>query len=194
MHNSFLSDLSNPEQPIPGGGAVAAYTGVVGLALLEKIVRIEMRRDPSASEDHSWEELLAQIAVLSKNLYRLRDEDGKSYMRLAKAKASGRGEVEVSAALQQATDCPMKIMKQVDNALSCVSQASEHCKKHLLSDLQVVSELLGAAGRGAFHIAQANLPLMTDPILKADYQDRLAGLNDSCCEALKLLETLILKR
>ncbi len=194
MHNSFLSDLSNPAQPIPGGGAVAAYTGAVGLALLEKIVRIEMRRHQSVSEDHSWEELLAQISALSKNLYRLRDEDGKSYMRLAEAKASGRGEVEVSDALQQAMACPMKIMEQAHNALSCVLQASEHCKKHLLSDLQVVSELFGAAGRGAYHIAQANLPLMTDPTLKADYQSRLSGLNDRCCEALKLLETLIPKR
>jgi len=194
MHNSFLSDLSNPEQPIPGGGAVAAYTGAVGLALLEKIVRIEMQRSQSVSSDHSWEVLLDQISVLSKNLYRLRDEDGKSYVRLAEVKASGRGEAEISAALQQAIDCPMKIMEQVDNALSCVSQASEHCKKHLLSDLQVVSEILAAAGRGAHHIAQANLLLMADPVLKADYQKKLAGLNDSRCEPLKLLETLILKR
>ncbi len=178
MHNSFLSHLSSPEQPIPGGGAVAAYTAAVGLALLEKIVRIEMRRHQDVPKDHSWEGLLDQISVLSKNLYRLRDEDGKIYMRLAEVKAPGRGEAEVSAALQQAIDCPMKIMEQAYNALSCVVQAAKHCKKHLLSDLQVVSEILAAAGRGAHHIAQANLLLMTDPILKADYQNKLAGLSD----------------
>ena len=194
MHNSFLSDLSNPEQPIPGGGAVAAHTGAVALALLEKIVRIEMRRHQGVSSDHSWEGLLDQISVLSRNLYRLRDEDGKSYMRLAEIKSSGRGEVEISAALQQAIDCPMEIMEQAYNALSCVVQAAKHCKKHLLSDLQVVSEILAAACRGAAHIVQANLHLMTDQALQAGYRRRLAELSDRRREALKRLQTLLLKR
>lgn len=194
MEDSFLSDLSNPDQPIPGGGAAAAYTGIVGLALLEKIVGIEMRRRPGVSEDYSWEKLSDQISALGQELYRLRDEDGKSYMRLAKAEASGKGEAEFSAALQQAIDCPVKIMEQAHSALGCVLQASEYCKKHLLSDLQVVAEFLGAAGRGAEHIARANLSLMADPILKADYQSRLFGLSDDRRKALKLLKTLILNR
>ena len=49
MHDSFIAALSNPNQPVPGGGAAAAYAGSVGLALLEKIVRLEMRRYPDGS-------------------------------------------------------------------------------------------------------------------------------------------------
>jgi len=192
MHDSFLSDLSNPERPVPGGGAAAAHAGAVALALLEKIIRVEMGRHQSISERSLWEELLDQISSLSKSLYRLRDEDGMSYMRLAETKTSGKKEAVILAALKEAIDCPMKIMEETHKALGHVAQTAQHCKKHLLSDLLVVCEVLGGANRGAGHIAQANLRLMADPIVKADYQNRLAGLDACGCEALKGAEASIL--
>jgi formiminotetrahydrofolate cyclodeaminase len=109
MNDSFISALSNPNQPVPGGGAAAAYAGSVGLALLEKIIRLEMRRHPDGSEPWLWKDLLNQVSALSENLYRLRDEDGKSYLFLAETKASGKTEEEIAAALKQAIECPMKI-------------------------------------------------------------------------------------
>jgi formiminotetrahydrofolate cyclodeaminase len=193
MKDSFLSDLSSPKQPIPGGGAAAAHAGVVGLSLLEKIIRIEMRRNKSPSENSPWEKLLDQVLTLQKDLYRLRDEDGRSYVRLAQVKKSGAGQENVASVLKQAIDCPMKIIEQAHKALGCVSQTAKYCKKHLLSDLYVVCELLGAAGRGAGHIARANLHLMDDPIAKADYRNKLNRLYTMCRDEIKLAEGSILK-
>lgn len=193
MNDSFIAALSRPDQPVPGGGAAAAYAGSVGLALLEKIVRLEMRRYPIVSEPSLWEDLLEQVLSLSKILYRLRDEDGKSYMLLVETKASREKEEEVAAALVRTIECPMKILEQTHKALSCVSVAAEHCKRHLLSDLQVVCELLAAAGHGAYHICIANLRLMTDPISKADYQSRLTRLHDRSRELINLAKASILR-
>jgi formiminotetrahydrofolate cyclodeaminase len=190
MHDSFIAALSNPNQPIPGGGAAAAYAGSVGLALLEKIIRLEMRRHPGGSEPSFWGDLLSQVSALSESLHRLRDEDGKSYLFLAETRASGKTEKEIAAALKQAIECPIKILEQTHKGLSCISVVAEQCKRHLLSDLQVVCELLGAAGRGAYHISMANLRLMTDPVSKADYQIRLAKLHDRTCELIKEAEPL----
>lgn len=193
MHNSFMAGLSSSDQPIPGGGAAAAYAGSVGLALLKKIIRLEMGRHHAAFEHFPWQELLDQVSVLDKSLYRLRDEDGRSYMHLAEVKGSGKSEAEIASALKEAIDCPMKIMEQAHEALGYVSQAAERCKKHLLPDLSVVCELLGATIRGADHIIQANLHHMADPILKADYQNRRNRRYALGCEALKLAEASILK-
>jgi formiminotetrahydrofolate cyclodeaminase len=193
MKNSFLSALSSPEQPIPGGGAAAAHAGAVGLALLEKIIRIELRRYLKSSDNSPWENLLDQVSALCKTLYMLRDEDGKIYIRLAHVRKSGASQEEIASVLRQAIDCPMKIMEQTHKALGCVAQTAKYCKKHLLSDLQVVCELLGAAGRGADHIARANLHLMADPTAKAEYQIRLNRLQALDHEALKLAEGSILK-
>ena len=114
-------------------------------------------------------------------------------MCLVETKTAGKREEEVAAALKQAIECPIKIIEQAYKALSYVSQVAEHCKGHLLSDLRVVYELLEAAGSGAYHIARANLDLMADPTLKAEYQSRLARLQACGCEALKLAEASILR-
>ncbi|MGD2029521.1 MAG: cyclodeaminase/cyclohydrolase family protein [Desulfobacterales bacterium] len=193
MNDSFIEALSSPDQPIPGGGAAAAYAGSIGLALLEKIVRLEMRRDPMTSESSFWKDLLEQVCSLSNIFFRLCDEDGKSYMLLAETKASRKKEAEVAAALVQTIECPMKILEQTHTALSYVSMVAEHCKRHLLSDLQVVCELLGAAGHGAYHICIANLRLMTDPISKADYQSRITRLHDRSRELINLAKASILR-
>ncbi|MBW2603621.1 MAG: cyclodeaminase/cyclohydrolase family protein [Deltaproteobacteria bacterium] len=194
MTDSFLSDLSSPEQSIPGGAAAAAHVGVVGLGLLEKIIRIEMRRYPGPSEDSPWENLLDQVSTACNTLYRLRDEDGRIYMRLVRVKKSDAGPEKVASVLEQAIDCPMKIMEQTRKALGCVAQTAKYCKKHLLSDLNVVCELLGGAGRGAGHIARANLHLMTDPIKKAEYRNRLDRHFTMGCEAIESAEGSIQKK
>lgn len=194
MTDSFLSELSSPDQPIPGGGAAAAHAGIVGLALLEKIIRVEISRHPGPPENSPWDDLLHEILALRENLYRLRGADGKSYIRLAQARKSGEGPEEIMSALRQAIDCPMGIMEQTPKALGCVAETAKYCKKHLLSDLRVVCELLEAAGRGADHIARENLNLMADPITKADYQNRLDSLYARVSDAIQRAEGSILAK
>jgi methenyltetrahydrofolate cyclohydrolase len=193
MHDFFMESLSNPDNPVPGGGAAAAYTGSVGLALFEKIVRLEMRRSPKVSDSWIWKDLLNQVSALSRSLYRLRDEDGKSYLFLAEAKALGKTGEEVQAALGQAIECPIKILEQTHKGISCIFVAAKQCKKHLLPDLQVVCELLGAAGQGAYHIALANLRPLTDPVSKARYHSRLAKLYARSRRLIKRIQALILE-
>ena len=190
MHDSFITALSNPNQPVPGGGAASAYAGSVGLVLLEKIIRLEMRRYPGGSESLFWENLLKQVSSVSERLRQLRDEDGKSYLFLAETKASGKTEKEIAAALKQAIECPIKILEQAHKGLRCVSVVAEQCKRHLFSDLQVVCELLGAAGRGAYHISMANLRSIIDPVSKADYQIKLTELHAQTCKLIKEAELL----
>lgn len=191
MQDSFIKALADPSRPIPGGGAAAAYAGAVALALFEKIIRVEMRRHRDVAANEHWQDLLDQVSTLAKSFQRLRDRDGESYLNLAQAKRSGKSPAEVEAALKQATDCPIRIMEQACQALDCVLRAAEQVKTHLHSDLQVVCELLGGAGRGAQHIAQANLALMTDPDVRAGYQRRLNRLNDLSGETLKLAKASI---
>ena len=193
MQDDFIKALADPTQPIPGGGAAAAYAGTIALALFEKIVRVEMRRRRKNTEGVQWQDLLEQALALAKSFHQLRERDAESYLQLARAKKSGKSQAEVTNTLQQATDCPIRIMEQACKALVCVSQAAEHVKSHLLSDLQVVCKLLGAAGRGAGHIAQANLSLMTDPEMQAGYQDRLNRLHELITDELKRAKAAILQ-
>jgi formiminotetrahydrofolate cyclodeaminase len=161
---NFLERLSNPHEPIPGGGAAAAYAASTGLALLKKIVRIELARPGvSANGKSLLEDTVKKIEELSKSLIELRERDGESYLELSAARsAHGRGSEEYAAALETATKCPMSTIEAIKEALACVSVVLPMCKRHLRSDVLVAAELLGASARSASHIARANIGLFTD--------------------------------
>lgn len=174
MVDSFIDALARP-YPVPGGGAAAAHGACVGLALLEKIVQVELQRSRDSSEAE-WRNLLQEVKKSSSTLLQLRDEDGRAYARFAQAKTFGKGETEVLEALQQAIECPTRIMAEANEAVNFVARAGVHCKGHLLSDLLVVCELLRATTSGAHRIAQANLSLMEASPKRNEYQDRLEQL------------------
>ena len=195
MNDPFLQALASPKQPIPGGGAASAHTALVGLALLEKIVRIEHQRLKKDSEEALfWENLLAGVTFSNNVLRQLRDEDGKSYMRLVETKSSGKNEASVLEAVKQAIDCPVKIMETAHETLNLVLPTAENCKRHLLSDLQVVAELLGAASRGARRIARANLHFLNDPALTDEYEKKLTQRDDDVHDSVKRVEGAIRQR
>jgi formiminotetrahydrofolate cyclodeaminase len=159
MDSSFLKMLAQA-RPDPGGGAAAAHSAALGLALLEKVVRLEhQRQEPGDPPGFSWHDLLTRVRLVADALLRLQEEDVRAYSQLARARAQG-GPEKLAAALEEAVACPLRIMQQAQEGLALLSQVGCRCQLHLISDLLVACELLGAAFRGAFHIAWANLPLM----------------------------------
>ncbi len=192
MHDSFMEALARPE-PVPGGGAAAAHGACVGLALLEKIVLVELRRSDIPSESR-WQNLLEEVRKSSATLLRLRDEDGEVYVRFAQAKTFGKSAEEILDPLKQAIECPMKIMEEAHKGLRLVARAAKRCKGHLLSDLLVVCELLRAAIRGTHRITQANLGFMPDGSLLNSYVNELNKLQGESRDLVKSVEVGILER
>ena len=192
MHDSFLEALARPE-PVPGGGAAAAHGACVGLALLEKIVLVELRRNDIPSESR-WQNLLDEVRKSSATLLRLRDEDGEAYVRFAQAKTFGKSAEEILDPLKHAIECPIKIMEEAYKGLRLVARAAKRCKGHLLSDLLVVCELLRAAIHGTHRITQANLGFMPDGSLLNSYVNELNKLQGESRDLVKSVEVGILER
>jgi formiminotetrahydrofolate cyclodeaminase len=92
-------------------------------------------------------------------LLRLQAEDVKAYFQFTRARTQGDPNA-LAAALEEAVACPLRIMQQAQEGLSLIGRGGARCQPHLIADLLVACELLGAAFRGAHHIARANLPLM----------------------------------
>jgi formiminotetrahydrofolate cyclodeaminase len=161
MSSSFLRALAQP-RPDPGGGAAAAHGAALGLARVEKVVRLEQQR-PGREENFGfpWDDLLARVLSVAGELARLQKEDVRAYDHLARARTQG-DPGDLAAALEEAMACPRRIMQQAREGLDLVARVGAGCKPHLVSDLLVACELLSAACRGAHHIARANLALMPD--------------------------------
>ena len=190
MDSAFLKALAQA-RPDPGGGAAAAHSAALGLALLSKVVQLEHRRQGPAGEPGlPWSDLLARVRLVAAALLRLQEEDVRAYFKLTQARTSG-DPIETAAALEAAVACPLRIMQQAQEGLVLLAQGGAGCALHLVADLQVACELLGGAFRGAHHIARANLPLMrqdsrrdvwdedlshTLSALEAEWQQVQAGL------------------
>ena len=172
MHPSFLEQLSQP-RPDHGGGAAAAFGGMVALALLEKVAQLEAQRPSNQGDRQVWEEKLARIRQLTADLDRLREEDVRAYARMAQARASGSRGLQWQEAMEYALEVPREIMAAAQEAITLLTWAGWRCKKHLVSDLQVAREFLMAALQGAYHIARANLPLVADEAQRQDFSWKL---------------------
>jgi formiminotetrahydrofolate cyclodeaminase len=180
MRDSFLKELAEA-RPDPGGGAAAAYGGVLGLALLEKVVRLEANRPQDDQGRGRGEETLKRLRQVSQALGRLKDEDVQAYFNLVRARESKRP-ADLSAALQEAVLCPLRIVQQAKEGLALIAQTGEHCQPHLVADLLVASELMNAALMGAYHIACANLSLVREPQEGAALARELVRVCQPSCE------------
>ncbi len=178
-NDAFLNALRRP-RPDPGGGAAAAHGALLGLALLEKIFRLEERRRPAESDDaRSWRAGLERIAGLTAVFFDLRDRDVRAYQGLVEALARREvGSGKFADAVEEAVACPFAIMKGSEEALELAAQAGEDCKRHLAADARVACEFIGAALFAAFHIASANLPLIEDETIRHGWLTRLTSVRD----------------
>jgi formiminotetrahydrofolate cyclodeaminase len=172
MDSAFLKALAQA-RPDPGGGAAAAHSAALALALLEKVVRLEHRRQVFRKTPESpWGDLLARVHQVAAALLRLQEEDVQAYFQLTRARTQGDSEA-LAAALEEAVACPLRIMQQAQEGLALTAQSGGSCAIHLMSDVLVACELLGAAFRGAHHIARANLPLMGRDFKRAVWAEDL---------------------
>lgn len=184
---TFLEDLASP-RPDPGGGAAAAYVALVALALIEKVSRLELARGKLDDDRFIyWRDELQAVRYLQGNFSRLCSEDVLAYQRLAGA-ARGEAKFEqLQAAILGAIDCPRQMMRAVDVALPATLNVGLRCRKHLVGDVLVAVELLGAALQGAHHIAAANLPLLKQ---SGERQSLSEELDRSLMDGLNRLATI----
>ena len=159
MNEPFLVALANPE-PSPGGGSAAGYSACLGVALVKKVIQLELLRSRTSAELTAlWKNLLKQANEMENGLEQLIEEDGRAYIEFVEARTDCR-RTNFTDALEKAVECPVKIMKQSGEGLGLISEVGERCARHLLSDLLVSGESFLAAVRGAYHIAWANICLL----------------------------------
>jgi methenyltetrahydrofolate cyclohydrolase len=194
MSASFLNQLAQP-RPDPGGGAAAAYSAGVALALLTKVIRLERGRPHNDEAKKAfWAEQLAATRGLVRTFQRLRQADVEAYQAMARALSGGRRGPVQHQAVEEATRCPWQIMEQTLAALEVVARVGGNCRRQLISDLLVAAEILGGTLQGAHHIAGANLPLMPTPRQRQEWAARLAQTSHQGLEATLKVRSRLLAR
>jgi formiminotetrahydrofolate cyclodeaminase len=171
MVSSFLEQLRQP-RPFPGGGSAAAHVGALALALVEKVIRIEINASELGTHTSiAWNGRLSRVIDLSARFGILIQEDGRVYARMSRVRAQG-SEVDVIVeAVKEAVVAPVCIIQTSIEGLELISESVKQCREYLVPDLLVAVELLEAVARGAEAIATANVALLKSPTHRTEFLD-----------------------
>lgn len=194
----FLEAVASNE-PVPGGGAVAAVAGAAATALLRMVIALAARRakEPAA---HSALAALAQRAcALQERFEELADADVSAYGEVAEVLALPRSTDEESVArsaklqvaLRRAAEVPLETARGATDALHLAAEVTPLCPRVARSDLVTAVHLLRAACESALANVDANaLSLDASPLRREFARAHKEISNTACALQEKLLSPL----
>jgi methenyltetrahydrofolate cyclohydrolase len=191
--SEFLKKLSS-EEPIPGGGSVAALAGALGAALIVMYCKIGASRKNATVND---QETLQKIRTLAESyqaqLTRLITDDSLAYGEVMQAfKLPKTSEEEIKArqsaiqkAFHQAAEVPLQTLHACLECLALIAEVSAHGSKSAFSDLKVAESMCQSGARGAIENVEINLPSIKDAETVRHLESRLGKYKETLETAIR---------
>lgn len=165
----FANEVASARSVMPGGGCVAALSGLMGVCLMEMSINIS----------HGWlnDKQLEMINKFQKELKQIHDEmldyidkDAVTYNEVitaSKLKKTTEEEkhscaVAKQLAILEATNVPLQIGNACLNALECSKKFFKMVKPSVVGDLKVGLLVTKASAEGALITAKLNTAMIKD--------------------------------
>lgn len=180
---NFLDELAS-KAPAPGGGSVAAISGALGAALVSMVCNLTLDKKGYEDVQEDIRNLLAQSEALRAELTGLLEADVAAYSGYSQAAKMPRATDEekaaraeaMQAALQVATDVPLRIAEAAVKVIDLCQPAAEKGNKFAVSDAGVAVLMAEAALRSAALNVLINLGSLKDQEFAAAKRARLESL------------------
>jgi formiminotetrahydrofolate cyclodeaminase len=180
---NFLDELAS-KAPAPGGGSVAAISGALGAALVSMVCNLTLGKKGYEDVQDDIQDLLAQSEALRAELTDLLEADVAAYSGYSAAAKMPRATdeekaaraVAMQAALQVATDVPLRIAEAAVKVIDLCQPAAEKGNKFAVSDAGVAVLMAEAALRSAALNVLINLGSLKDQEFAAAKRARLESL------------------
>lgn len=144
----FAAALAAKES-VPGGGAAAAYAGVLGAALASMVANFTVGKKKYAAYDADVRRVLARADDLRIRLVELVETDARNFYPLSQAYGMSKEDPSRADVLEQCTKdalrAPYDMMKVICEALDLLEELHEKGSRMLLSDVGCGAALCGAA-------------------------------------------------
>jgi formiminotetrahydrofolate cyclodeaminase len=168
----FLDEVAGAA-PVPAGGAAAAYVANLAMALLHKVILVELNRkdlDPQRQPGL----LIAQKEIdrMMGDLKRIRNEDPQCYVQFSRSVAAG-DRAGVKSAFVDVITCSMLVIEKAQQGLEWVCRLARMSSSKLAPHLRVATELLSASAAATAHVVRENLMGMKSAEKKRRYLDNL---------------------
>lgn len=171
----FLDEIAGLA-PVPAGGAAAAYTANLGIALVYKVLVLEMNRqeiDPGPQA--TLRVARKEIERLYIDLKNMVNEDPQCYMKFSAAMRSD-DLAESKAAFLDIVTCSMQVMEKAHEGMEWVRRLSKISSAKLAPHLKVAVELLAAGMAGTAHVVRENVKPIKSPEKQQSYLETLESL------------------
>ncbi len=180
---NFLDELAS-NAPAPGGGSVAALGGALGAALVSMVCNLTLGKRGYDEVQDDIKDLLAESEALRMDLTNLLEDDVAAYSGYSKAAKMPRATEDekaerteaMQAALQVATDVPLRICEAAAKVMDLCMPAGEKGNKWAVSDAGVAVLMAEAAVRSAALNVLINLGSLKDEEFVAQRRARLESL------------------
>lgn len=159
--DQFLNRLAS-SAPTPGGGAAAALTGALAVALGRMSCALTLGRPRFAAVEPEIRELDARFATADTLLRRLIDEDAAAYEQLSSAfklsKEEPNRRQKIAEAALWAAATPLEVLAICHQSLRELERLAQIGNPHLASDIEAGQALARASMLAAAANVRANLP------------------------------------
>lgn len=194
----FLNKVSGND-PVPGGGSVAALNGAIASALAAMVARLTLGR--KGYEAH--QELMEHISEIARRQMELMiadvDRDSDAYDRVFACfkmpKATDEEKAARSAAIQEATKyaamVPMQVARRACELMDIISDVAHLGNQNAVTDACVAMMSARSAVLGALMNVRINLCSIKDPEFVRQLKEEAGELEHEACEKEKqLLDTV----
>ena len=165
----FANEVASAKSVMPGGGCVAALSGLMGVCLMEMSIKL-LHGCLNDKQLEMINKLQTELKLIHDEMLDYIDKDAAAYNRVITASnlKNTIGEenkslpVAKELAILEATDVPLRIGNACLNALECSKKFIKMVKPSVVGDLKVGLLVTKASAEGAFITAKINTSMVKD--------------------------------
>ncbi len=165
---------------VPAGGAAAAYSFCLGVAMIYKVSLIENQRavDRSGMEQN-LSMLKKEIERLLRDSEKLVTEDAEAYLQFRKSRRENDPKA-MKLAFNKAMDVSLKVIEKSFSAFEWIRQLQQVIPKSLFTHLRVASELVMGSVNATVHVVKDNILEIRSEAKREKYLSQIQTLQEKC--------------
>jgi glutamate formiminotransferase/formiminotetrahydrofolate cyclodeaminase len=176
-----FAEMVAANTPVPGGGSVAAHSGMLAASLGQMVCNLTLGKKKYAEVETRIAEIKAQLEDRGLRLRELIIEDAESFNAVMQAmKLPKETDVEKAARAEQINEAtrgailvPMKTAGVSLEVLILLAELGNIGNQNALSDAAVGGQLANTAVKGAFYNVLINLSSLTDQEEAAEFREEI---------------------
>ena len=196
-----FAELVAEGTPTPGGGSVAAYSGLLATALGRMMCNLTIGKKKYGEKQVRIKEINSELEMLGDRLRELIDEDAAAFDEVLAAyrlprdteEEQKKRNREVVAATLKSIRAPSEVSERALEVLRLLVELAGVGNTNVFPDLTTGAQLAAVAMKGSYYNITVNLKILADDEEVRDVRDRTVKIIADAADLASAIETEMLK-